>query len=194
MILLTIASFLWYNKYNYSPSERKITMSKIKILSLFFALTMLLCALVSCAEDPYYKFYRKLEPLTDEQIEECNSDYRNAYFGPYDEYIASKTEDVLDQAQKAYFGMKFVQNNVYTPYLGTFSGAIVVGSALNMEGELYMIGDTVLQTGSIKKITVYKDGQFVSISQAYNSGWLTDADIAAISERIELYDAKMAEK
>lgn len=169
-------------------------MSKIKILSLFFALTMLLCALVSCAEDPYYKFSRDLEPLTDEQIEACNAAYREDYFGPYDEYISSKSESMRDQAEKAYYGMKFVQNNVYTPYLGTFSGAIVVGSALNMESELYMIGDTVLQTGSIKKITVYKDGQFVSISQAYNSGWLTDADIAAISERIELYDAKMAEK
>ena len=168
--------------------------TKIKILSLFIASLMLLGVFCSCAEDPYYKFYRKLEPLTDEQIEECNSAYREDYFGPYDEYIASKTEDVLEQAQKAYLGMKFVQNNVYTPYLGTFSGAIVVGSALGNDSELYMIGDSVLQTGSIKKITVYKDGQFVSISQAYNSGWLTDADIAAISERIELYDAKMAEK
>ena len=76
-------------------------MSKIKILSLFFALTMLLCALVSCAEDPYYKFYRKLEPLTDEQIEECNSAYREDYFGPYDEYISSKSESMRDQAEKA---------------------------------------------------------------------------------------------
>ena len=155
---------------------------------------MLLGSLTACAEDPYYKFSRDLEPLTDEQIEACNSAYREDYFGPYDKYISSKSESMRDQAEKAYFGMKFVQNNVYTPYLGTFSGTIVVGSALNMEGELYMIGDTVLQTGSIKKITVYKDGQFVSISQAYNSGWLTDADIAAISERIELYDAAINKK
>ena len=167
-------------------------MSKIKILSLFIVSLMLLGVFCSCAEDPYYKFNRDLEKLTDEQIEACNAAYREDYFGPYDEYISSKSESMRDQAEKAYFGMKFVQNNVYTPYLGTFSGTIVVGSALNMEGELYMIGDTVLQTGSIKKITVYKDGQFVSISQAYNSGWLTDADIAAISARIELYDAEMA--
>lgn len=153
---------------------------------------MLLGVFCSCAEDSYYKFNRDLEKLTDEQIEACNAAYREDYFGPYDEYISSKSESMRDQAEKAYFGMKFVQNNVYTPYLGTFSGTIVVGSALNMEGELYMIGDTVLQTGSIKKITVYKDGQFVSISQAYNSGWLTDDDIAAISARIELYDAEMA--
>ncbi len=167
-------------------------MSKIKTLPLIFALALLLCALVSCAEDPYYKFYRKLEPLTDEQIEECNSAYRDAYFGSYDEYIASKSEDMREQAEKVYFGMKFVQNNVYTPYLGTFSGTIVVGSALNPEEELYMIGDSVFKMGSLKKITVYKDGKFVSISQAYSSGWLTDADIAAISERIELYDAERA--
>ena len=169
-------------------------MSKIRSLSLIFVLLMLLGSLTACAEDPYYKFSRDLEPLTDEQIEACNSAYREDYFGPYDKYISSKSESMRDQAEKAYFGMKFVQNNVYTPYLGTFSGTIVVGSALNMEGELYMIGDTVLQTGSIKKITVYKDGQFVSISQAYNSGWLTDADIAAISERIELYDAAINKK
>ena len=169
-------------------------MSKIRSLSLIFVLIMLIGSLTACGEDPYYKFSRDLEPLTDEQIEACNSAYREDYFGPYDKYISSKSESMRDQAEKAYFGMKFVQNNVYTPYLGTFSGTIVVGSALNMEGELYMIGDTVLQTGSIKKITVYKDGQFVSISQAYNSGWLTDADIAAISERIELYDAAINKK
>ena len=167
-------------------------MSKIKILSLFFALTMLLCALVSCAEDPYYKFSRDLEPLTDEQIEACNSAYREDYFGPYDEYISSKSESMRDQAEKAYYGMKLVQNNVYTPYLGTFSGAIVVGSALGNDSELYMIDDSVFENGSLKKITVYKDGKFASVSQAYNSGWITKDDISAIEARIALYDAEMA--
>lgn len=166
-------------------------MSKIKILSLFFALTLLFCALVSCAEDPYYKFDRKLEPLTDEQIEECNSAYRDEYFGSYDEYVLSKSEDMREQAEKVYYGMKLIQNNVYTPYLGTFSGAIVVGNALGNEKETYMIGGADFEMGSLKKITVYKDGQFVSISQAYNSGWLTDEDISGISARIEKYDEEM---
>ena len=167
-------------------------MSKIKILSLFFALTMLLCALVSCAEDPYYKFSGDLEPLTDEQIEECNSAYRDAYFGSYEEYVSSKPENMREQAEKIYYGMQLVQNNVYTPYLGSFSGTIVVGSALSGEEDLYMIGDAVFKMGSLKKITVYKDGKCVTLSQAYNSGWITDADIAVISERVAQYDATQA--
>ena len=99
-----------------------------------------------------------------------------------------------DKEEKIYYGMKLIQNNVYTPYLGTFGGAIVCGNSIANEEEVYILDGKVLEMGSMKKITVYKDGQFVSISQAYNSGWLTDADITAISERIELYDAKMAEK
>ena len=166
-------------------------MSKIKTLSLFFALTLLLCALVSCAEGPYYKFDRKLEALTDEQIEECNAAYRDEYFGSYDEYVSSKSEDMREQAEKVYYGMKLIQNNVYTPYLGTFSGAIVVGTALGNEEETYMIGGNAFEMGSLKKITVYKDGEFVSLSQAYNSGWLTDEDIAGLSARIETYDKEM---
>ena len=166
-------------------------MSKIKTLSIFFALTLLLCALVSCAEDPYFKFDRTLEPLTDEQIEECNSAYREDYFGDYDEYIASKSEDMREQAEKAYLGMKFIQNSVYTPYLGTYSGAIVVGTSIRNEEETYMIGSSVFEMGSLKKITVYKNGEFVSLSQAYNSGWLTDEDIAGLSARIKTYDEEM---
>ena len=166
-------------------------MSKIKTLSLLFALALLLCALVSCADDPYYKFDRALEPLTDEQIEECNSAYREDYFGAYDEYIASKSEDMRDQAEKAYFGMKFIQNSVYNPYLGTFSGAIVVGTSIRNEKETYIIGVTEFEMGSLKKITVYKNGEFVSLSQAYNSGWLTDEDIAGLSARIEKYEKEM---
>ena len=107
---------------------------KIKTLSLFFIFVLLLSALVSCGEDPYYKFSRDLEPLTDEQIEECNEALRVDYFGSYDEYVTSKSEDMRDKAEKIYYGMKFIQNNVYTPYLGTFGGAIVCGNAMNVEG------------------------------------------------------------
>ena len=69
---------------------------KIKALSLFFVFTLLLSTLASCGEDLYYKFSRDLEPLTDEQIEECNAAYRDDYFGSYDEYISSKPEDMRD--------------------------------------------------------------------------------------------------
>jgi hypothetical protein len=31
----------------------------------------------------------------------------------------------------------------------------------------------------------------VSLSQAYNSGWLTDEDIASLSARIEKYEKEM---
>jgi hypothetical protein len=164
---------------------------KIRILS-FFISVLLLCTFASCGkDDPYYKFDRKLEALTDEQIEECNSAYREDYFGAYDEYIASKSDDIRDRAEKAYFGMKFIQNNVYTPYLGTFGGAIVVGTSLRDEKEIYMIGSSAFEMGSLKKITVYKNGEFVSLSQAYNSGWLTDEDIAGLSARIEKYEKEM---
>lgn len=167
-------------------------LSKIKIISFFLVSVLLLGALASCGkDDPYYKFDRALEPLSDEQIEECNSAYREEYFGAYDEYIASKSDDIRDRAEKAYFGMKFIQNNVYTPYLGTFSGAIVVGTSLRDEKEIYMIGNSAFEIGSLKKITIYKDGVFLSLSQAYNSGWLTDEDIAGLSARIEKYDKEM---
>lgn len=166
--------------------------TKIKTLALFIVSVMLLGVFCACAEDPYYKFSRHLEPLTDEQIEACNAAYRDAYFGSYEEYISSKSENMREQAEKVYYGMKFIQNNIYTPYLGTFSGTIVVGSALGNEDDFYKIGDSVFKMGSLKKITVCKDGRFVTLSQAYNSGWITDADIAAISERIAQYDAKLA--
>ena len=165
---------------------------KIKTLSLFFVFALLLCTLASCADDPYYKFSRDLEPLTDEQIEACNAAYRDDYFGSYDEYVGSKSEEMREQAEKIYYGMKFIQNNVYTPYLGTFSGAIVCGNSIANEEEVYILGDKVLEMGSMKKITVYRDGKFVSISQAYNSGWLTDADVQVIIERIAQYEAKLA--
>ncbi len=166
--------------------------SKIRILSFFFISVLLLCTLSSCGkDDPYYKFDRKLESLTDEQIEECNSAYRDEYFGSYDEYVLSKSEDMREQAEKVYYGMKLIQNNVYTPYLGTFSGAIVVGNALGNEKETYMIGGADFEMGSLKKITVYKDGEILSLSQAYNSGRLTDEDISGISARIEKYDEEM---
>ena len=165
---------------------------KIKTLSLFFIFALLLTALVSCGEDPYYKFSRDLEPLSDEQIEECNEALRADYFGSYDEYVTSKSEDMRDKAEKIYYGMKFIQNNVYTPYLGTFGGAIVCGNSIANEEEVYILDGKVLEMGSMKKITVYKDGKFASISQAYSSGWLTDADVQVILDRIAQYDAKLA--
>lgn len=163
--------------------------AKIRVISIIFILVMLLGILASCGNDPYFKFTRELEPLTEEQIEECNEAYRVSYFGSYDEYVGSKSEDMREQAERIYYGMKFIQNNVYTPYLGTFGGAIVCGSALNQEEEYYVLGEHRLEMGSLKKITVYKDGKFVTISQAYNSGWLTDADVQTIEDRIEKYNS-----
>ena len=169
--------------------------SKIKSLAIFIVFIILLGTLASCGKNaPYFKFSRDLEPLTDEQIEECNAAYRDSYFGSYEEYVASKSEDMREQAEKIYYGMKFIQNNVYTPYLGTFDGVIVVGSSLTTEEETYIIGGTAFEMGSLKKITVYKDGKFASIEQAYNSGWITDDDIAIISERIEKYESAKQEK
>ena len=164
---------------------------KIKALSLFFVFALLLCTLVSCAEDPYYKFSRDLEPLTEEQIEACNAAYRDDYFGSYDEYIASKSEDMREQAEKIYYGMKLIQNNVYTPYLGTVNGVILCGTTLNDKQEIYILGNYPFELGTLKKITAYKDGKCVSIEQAYNSGWITDADVQIIVDRIEQYHASL---
>lgn len=166
--------------------------SKIRLLSFFFITVLLLGALASCGNNgPYWKFTRKLEPLTEEQIEECNAAYRVENLGTYDEYVGSKSEDMREQVEKVYFGLKFIQNNVYTPYLGTFGGAIVVGTSLAPKDELYVLGDHRLEMGSLKKITVYKSGKFVSLLQAYNSDWITDADVQIIEERIALYQRKL---
>lgn len=167
-------------------------MSKIKTLSLFFVFLLLLCTLSSCGEDPYYKFSGSLEPLTDEQIEACNAAYREDYFGTYEEYCASKSDDVLQQAERIYYGMKFIQNNVYTPYLGTFGGAIVCGNALNVEIEEYLLGSHNFEMGSLNRVRVYKDGEFVSLSKAYENGWITDADVKVIEDRIAEYDASFS--
>ena len=162
---------------------------KIKALSLFFVFTLLLSTLASCGEDLYYKFSRDLEPLTDEQIEECNAAYRDDYFGSYEEYLASKSEDMREQAEKIYYGMKLIQNNVYTPYLGTVNGVIFCGTTMNSTDEIYILGNHALEMGTLKKITAYKDGNLVSIEQAYNSGWITDADVQIIVDRIAQYHA-----
>ena len=132
-----------------------------RLVSIIFILVMLVGALASCGDDPYYKFSRDLEPLTEEQIEECNAAYRDAYFGSYDEYVSSKSENMREQAEKIYFGMKLIQNNVYTPYLGTFGGAIVCGTTMSAEEEFYVLGEHRLDMGTLKKITVYKDGKIV---------------------------------
>ena len=160
-------------------------------ISVIFILVIIAGALASCGEDPYYKFSSDLEPLTEEQIEACNAAYRDAYFGSYDEYVSSKSENMREQAEKIYFGMKLIQNNVYTPYLGTFGGAIVCGTTMSAEEEFYVLGEHRLDMGTLKKITVYKDGKIVTLSQAYNSGWITDADVHIIAERIAQYHAKL---
>lgn len=165
--------------------------SKIKTISLFLVSILLLGIFCSCGEDPYFKFSRDLEPLTEEQIEACNSAYRDDYFGSYDEYVGSSSEDMREQAERIYYGMKFIQNNVYTPYLGTFSGTIICASALSKDEDHYVLGDLRLEMGTLKKITVYKDGKFVTLSQAYNSGWITDADVQIIANRIEQYHAEL---
>ncbi len=162
-----------------------------RLVSIIFILVMLVGALASCGDDPYYKFSRDLEPLTEEQIEECNAAYRDAYFGSYDEYVSSKSENMREQAEKIYFGMKLIQNNVYTPYLGTFGGAIVCGTTMSAEEEFYVLGEHRLDMGTLKKITVYKDGKIVTLSQAYNSGWITDADVQTLADRIAQYHAKL---
>lgn len=162
-----------------------------RFISIVFILVMLVGALASCGDDPYYKFSRDLEPLTEEQIEECNAAYRDAYFGSYDEYVSSKSENMREQAEKIYFGMKLIQNNVYTPYLGTFGGAIVCGTTMSAEEEFYVLGEHRLDMGTLKKITVYKDGKIVTLSQAYNSGWITDADVQTLADRIAQYHAKL---
>lgn len=156
-------------------------------ISVIFILVILAGALDSCGEDPYYKFSRDLEPLTEEQIEACNAAYRDEYFGSYEEYVASKSEDMREQAEKIYYGMKLIQNNVYTPYLGTFSGAIVCGTTMSAEEEYYILGEQRIDMGELKKISVYKDGKIVSLSQAYNSGWITDADVQTLAGRLAEY-------
>ncbi len=158
-------------------------------ISVIFILVMLMGAFSSCGDALYYKFSRDLEPLTDEQIEECNAAYRDEYFGSYDEYISSKSEDMREQAEKIYYGMKLIQNNVYTPYLGTINGVIFCGTTMNSSDEIYILGNHALELGTLKKITAYKDGKLVSIEQAYNSGWITDADVQIIIDRIAQYHA-----
>lgn len=160
-------------------------------ISVIFILVLLVGTLASCGEDPYYKFSRDLERLTDEQIEECNATYRNAYFGSYEEYVGSHSEGMREQAERVYYGMKLIQNNIYTPYLGTFSGAIVCGTTMSAQEESYVLGEQRLDTGDLKKISVYKDGQIVSLSQAYNSGWITDADVQILAERLADYHSSL---
>lgn len=160
-------------------------------ISVIFILVLLAGALASCGEDPYYKFSRDLEPLTEEQIEACNTAYRDAYFGSYEEYVASKSDNIREQAEKTYYGMKYIQNNIYTPYLGTFGGAIVRGTTMNAEEEHYVLGEQRIDMGKLKKISVYKDGKIVSLSQAYNSGWLTDADVQILAGRLAEYNSSL---
>ena len=168
-------------------------MSKIRSLSLFFVFAMLVGILAACGkEDPYYMFSKDLEPLTDEQIEQYNSVYRESILGPFDEYVNSKSEDMRERAENAYLGLKWIKNDIYSPYLGTFGDVIVCGTSINSEEDEYILGGERFDMGSLRKITAYRDGKFVTLSQAYNSGWLTDADIAVIAERIEQYEAKRA--
>ena len=96
-----------------------------------------------------------------------------------------------EQAEKIYYGMKLIQNNVYTPYLGTFSGAIVCGTTMSAEEEYYVLGEQRIDMGELKKISVYKDGKIVSLSQAYNSGWLTDADVQILAGRLAEYHSSL---
>ena len=160
-------------------------------ISVIFILVIIAGALASCGEGPYYKFSSDLEPLTEEQIEACNAAYRDAYFGSYEEYVASKSEDMREQAEKRYYGMKLIQNNVYTPYLGTFGGAIVCGTTMSAEEEYYILGERRIEMGELKKISVYKDGKIVSLSQAYNSGWITDADVQTLAGRLAQYHSSL---
>lgn len=160
-------------------------------ISVILILVLLVGALASCGDAPYYKFSRDLEPLTEEQIEECNKVYRDAYFGSYEEYVGSHSEDMREQAERVYYGMKLIQNNIYTPYLGTFGGAIVCGTTMSAEDEYYVLGEQRLDMGTLKKISVYKDGKIVSLSQAYNSGWITDADVQTLADRIAKYHSSL---
>lgn len=160
-------------------------------ISVIFILVILAGALASCGNSPYYKFSRDLEPLTEEQIEACNAAYRDEYFGSYDEYVSSKSEDMRAQAEEIYYGMKMIQNNIYTPYLGTFGGAIVCGTTMNAQTEYYVLGEQRIDMGELKKISVYKDGKIVSLSQAYNSGWLTDADVQILADRLADYHSSL---
>lgn len=165
--------------------------SFFRSISVIFILVMLVGTLASCGEDPYYKFSRDLEPLTEEQIEACNAAYRDDYFGSYEEYVSSKSDEMREQAEKIYYGMKLIQNNIYTPYLGTFSGAIVCGTTMNEKEEYYILGEQRIDMGTLKRISVYKDGKIVSLSQAYNSGWITDADVQMIADRIAEYHSSL---
>ncbi len=139
--------------------------------------------------NPFFWMYTpELEPLTQEQVDECNRAYRLKCFGTLEEYIATYPEEKKQYAEENYYDLVFIVPHRGAPYLGTFNGAIVsVWTSDAMESVEIVIGNYVMYFPTASGILVYKEGEICDIVSAYEKGWLTDDNIKTISERLEKY-------
>jgi len=138
---------------------------------------------------PFFWMYTpELEPLTQEQVEECNRAYRLHCLGTLEEYIATYPEEKKQYAKKSYYELEFISTSRLSPYLGTFNDAIVsVWTTDATESVEIVIGEYVIGFPTVSGIIVYKDSKICSIKTAYEKGWLTDDNIKIISERVDKY-------
>lgn len=136
----------------------------------------------------FWMYTPELEPLTQEQVDECNRAYRLKCFGTLEEYIATYPEEKKQYAEENYYDLVFIVPHRGAPYLGTFNGAIVSSWTSDaMEAVEIVIGEYVMYFPTISGIIVYKDGEICDIVSAYEKGWLTDDNIKIISERLDKY-------
>ena len=79
-------------------------------------------------------------------------------------------------------------------YYGTFHGGIVyrpTTSSILGSATYYKLGSVEIEHGAHFDMIVFKNGVFFDLAEAYELGFITEADAAVIAERLESFEAAL---
>ncbi len=189
----------------------------ISAVLLFIVSTMLIGAFTACdgigntppAVDEngipytYPMFVDDLEHLSANEMIKINEAYKQfRYDYLYALYYSSYKRDMEDSEaqEKAHEYAKresdgedthefFNERNYYSnKYYGKFGDCVVlvVEGSLAVYGE-FKIAEYVFAYGNSATMYAYKDGEMKYLEEAYEAGWLTEADIGKVYERYKEY-------
>ncbi len=145
---------------------------------------------------PYPIFTPDLEPISAEMIAELKEAwYQYVYDAEYKEisednpsYRDSKISSMAKSNTNSYTSYLFSENtedHFYTRYYGTINSCIILAMNSRLEGKNNTIkaGNTIINNDYSFYLFAYRGGQFESLKDAYNLGWLNDENIKKIKER-----------
>lgn len=144
----------------------------------------------------YPMFVAGLEPLSEEEMMKINEVYEDWKYGRlYESYVSSPIGGSANADQYARNELgddphRFFNKEKYNryQYYGKFGDCVVLATENYFYTlSTFTVAGYVFELGGTADLIVYRNGEMMTLNEAYDSGLMTDAQVAAAHERYLAY-------